>query len=82
MNRLILTTACATATLGLAACGYDKDEYDEQAGYNAKDTNYADTGANYEAPANDLNLTYTNDSNMSDEGSTAGNDTTGNGTGY
>ena len=82
MNRLILTTACATATLGLAACGYDKDEYNEQAGYNAEETNYTDTGTNYEAPANDMNMAYTNETNMADEGNMTGNGTAGNDTGY
>ena len=82
MKRLILTAACATAALGLAGCGYDKDEYNNQAGYNAEETNYADTGANYEAPANDMNMTDTNDINMSDTGNAADNATTGNNAGY
>jgi hypothetical protein len=82
MNRLILTTACATASLGLAACGYDKDEYNEQAGYNAEQSNYTDSGANYQAPANDINATDMNDMNGSDEGNAASNETTGNDTGY
>ena len=82
MKKLILTTACATITLGIAACGYDKDEYNNQAGYNAEETNYADTGANYEATANDMNMTDMNDMNMSDTANTTGNETTGNSTGY
>jgi len=82
MNRLILTTAYATATLGLAACGYDKDEYNDQAGYNAEESNYTDTSANYEAPANDMNMTDANAMNMSGDGNTASNDTADNSTGY
>lgn len=80
--RLILTTACATVALGLAACGYDKDEYNTQAGYNAEEGNYTDTGANYAAPANDVNMMGTNDMNMSDTGNTVGNETSGNNSGY
>jgi hypothetical protein len=82
MTRLILTTACATAVLGLAACGYDKDEYNNQADYNAEESNYTDAGANYAAPANDLNIADTNDMNMSDTGSAASNETTGDNAGY
>ena len=82
MKKLILTTACATAALGVAACGYDKDEYNNQAGYNAEETNYADTGANYEAPANDMNMTDMNDMNMSDTGNATANETSGNNAGY
>lgn len=82
MTRLILTTACATAVLGLAGCGYDKDEYNNQAGYNAEESNYADASANYAAPANDLNMADTNDMNMSDTGSAASNETTGDNAGY
>lgn len=82
MKKLILSAACATASLGLAACGYDKDEYNNQAGYNADETNYSDTGANYEAPANDMNMTDMNDMNMTGDGNAAGNETAGNSTGY
>ena len=79
MKKLILGAICATASLGLAACGYDKDEYNDQAGYNAEESNYGDTAANYEAPANDMKMSDMNDMNMSDD-SMAGNETTN--TGY
>ena len=81
MKKLLLGAVCATAGVGLAACGYDKDEYNDQAGYNAEETNYTDTGTNYEAPANDMNRFDTN-VNMTDGGNTAGNETAGNSTGY
>jgi hypothetical protein len=76
MTKLILTAACATAVLGLAGCDYNKDDYNNQAGYNAEESNYTDTGANYEAPANDVNMTDMNDMNASDTGNTVGNETT------
>ena len=78
MKKLILSVACGIAAIGLAACGYDKDEYNNQAGYNADESNYSDTGANYEATANDMNMTDMNDMNMSDNA--MGNETTN--TGY
>ena len=59
MPKLILTTACATAVLSLAACGYDKDEYNEaNATYNAEETNYVENTADY----NDMNAVDYNES--------------------
>lgn len=67
--KLILTTACAAAALGLAACGYDKDEYNDQAGYNAEETNYStDNAADYGNDANAMNMTEEEHMNMSDNG--------------
>ncbi len=52
MSKLILTTACATATLALAACDYNKREYDEaKDSYNAEGTNYEASAADYNATA-------------------------------
>jgi hypothetical protein len=43
MPRLMITAACATAALGLAACNYNKQDYNEaNADYNAEGANYAD----------------------------------------
>ena len=75
MTKLILTAACAAAALGLAACDYNKDDYSNQAGYNAEESNYTDTGANYEATANDVNMADLNDMNASDAGNVAANET-------
>ncbi len=86
MPRLILTTACATAVLSLAACGYDKDEYNEaNATYNAEETNYADNTTDY----NDINaVDYNETGNAMENGAgnapddAADNATTNNATGY
>ena len=63
MPKLILTTACATAVLSLAACGYDQEEYNEaNATYNAEESNYvADNMTDY----NDMNMDMDMD-NMAD----------------
>lgn len=67
MTKLILTTVGTAAALGLAACGYDKDEYNNQAGYNAEESNYStDNAADYGNAAD--NMADTNDMNMSNNG--------------
>jgi hypothetical protein len=81
MKRLIIAAACGALAMGLSACGYDKNEYNDQAGYNADESNYSGTAANYEMPANDMNMTDMNGMNMSD-GNMAGNDAAANETGY
>jgi hypothetical protein len=49
MSKLILTGLC-TATLGLGACGYDKQEYNAaNTDYNADEGSYADNTADYNA---------------------------------
>lgn len=55
MSKLLLVTAVAAATLGLAACG--SDEYnDANATYNADEANYVDTAADYNmGDLNDMN---------------------------
>lgn len=46
MSKLILTGIGIAATLGLAACDYDRDEYNAaNADYNAEEANYADENA-------------------------------------
>ena len=49
MSKLILTGLC-TATLGLGACGYDKQEYNAaNTDYNSDESSYADNTADYNA---------------------------------
>lgn len=76
MKKLILTGVTAAAALGLAACGYEKNEYNEEAGYNAEETNYTENAADYGNTANDMNMTDEEHANMSND--TAGNNATGN----
>ena len=55
MSKLLLVTAVAAATLGLAACG--SNEYnDANATYNADEANYVDNAADYNmGDMNDMN---------------------------
>jgi hypothetical protein len=56
MSKMILTAACATAVLVLAACDYNKQTYNNAAEYNAEGANYAESAGNY-SNATDYNAT-------------------------
>ena len=61
MTRFILAAACAVAALGLAACGYDEQDYNAaNADYNAAEANYAGNEAEYTNAAdyNEANTAY------------------------
>ena len=56
MPKLILASAFTAAALSLAACDYDKQDYNEAnadygADYNAEETNYVDNGTAYDNEA-------------------------------
>jgi hypothetical protein len=53
MSKRILTSTFTAAALGLGACGYDKQDYNEAnadygADYNAEGANYSGNGAAYD----------------------------------
>jgi hypothetical protein len=78
MNKLILSTACAAAALGLAACDYNEAEYNEQnAIYNAEEANYTDNAAGYDNMA-DMNMDNAMDNAAGNATGNAAENATGN----
>ncbi len=47
-----LYVATAILSLGLAACSYNKDDYNNEASYNAEGAAYNESGANYSEGSN------------------------------
>jgi len=84
MPKLILASAFTAAALGLAACDYDKQDYNQAnadygSDYNAEEANYADNGAAYDNMAgNDSNAV----GNMDNGADTNVADNTTSNTGY
>ena len=75
MPKRILAGAFAAAVLGLGACDYNKQDYNQAnadygADYNAEEANYADNGAAYDNMAGNMS----NEVGNMDNG-TAGNET-------
>jgi hypothetical protein len=75
MPKRILAGTFAAAVLGLGACDYNKQDYNQAnadygADYNAEEANYADNGAAYDNMAGNMS----NEVGNMDNG-TAGNET-------
>lgn len=56
MPKLVLAGIGAAAFLGLTACDYDKQEYNDAAGYNAEETNYSSGNADDYGNMTDMNM--------------------------
>ncbi len=58
MKTFALTAALGAACLGLAACDYSDDEYNNAADYNAEGADYDANAAGYDAAGNASATTY------------------------